>query len=350
MKICFVLGRYARRPIGGYKIVYEYANRLARRSHEISIVFINENIFIEHKVPSFLKKFLSNVMTQVEPKWFSLDRSIKKISANENGFHEKIKDVDICIATGVETVEFCEREFTNKKKAYIIQDFETWVTDERNIYQTYKKGYINIVISEWLENLVDLQAKEKSILIKNPIDLSVYKNIVNINDRKKHTIGFLYHKGEHKGVRYTIEAIKILQKLYSDLEVYAFGTSEIKEEIPGLVKYVRDASQMETVDIYNKVVVFLCSSINEGYGLTGMEAMACGAVLVSSDYKGIHEYGIDGYNCLLSPVKDVNKMVDNVIKIFENADLKTNLSQNGQKSLLGYDWNVAVEKFENAIN
>ena len=90
----------------------------------------------------------------------------------------------------------------------------------------------------------------------------------------------------------------------------------------------------------------MCSSIKEGYGLTGMEAMACGAALVSSDYEAVHEYAKDGYNVLLSPVRDVNAMVENVSKVFDDASLLYNLSRNAIDSLKDFSWEEAIKKFE----
>ena len=35
MNICFVLPQMLRKPVGGYKMVYEYANRLSIKYHKI---------------------------------------------------------------------------------------------------------------------------------------------------------------------------------------------------------------------------------------------------------------------------------------------------------------------------
>ena len=349
MKICFVLPRFTRRPIGGFKIVYEYANRLCNSGDKVYLLFVNDNVFLEYKVPRIFKSVCSNIMTQIEPRWFPLNKSIRKISGLYNA-KKKLQDVDVCIATGAETVAVCKKVFPLASKCYLIQDFETWVMSEKELFETFNAGFKNIVVSSWLEKLVDAHSDKKSILIKNPIDLTVYKPIVPIQQRNKHSIGILYHSGEHKGLKYSIAALGKLKELYPDLEVYMFGTSEPKEEVPGLVKFVKDASQKETVELYNKVSVFMCSTINEGYGLTAMEAMACGAAVASSDYEGIHEYGINGVNCLLSPLRDVNAMVANVSKLFEDDDLRYLIADQGVSSLKEYDWEVAFKKFKNAIS
>ena len=348
MKICFVLPRFSRRPIGGYKIVFEYANRLSQAGYNVFLLFLNENTFVEFKIPKCLNKLCSNVMTQLEPTWFPLHKSIKKISGIETA-QKKLINIDICIATGAETVEVCESLFTTAKKFYLIQGLETWVMTEEELYRTFNAGFTNIVVSSWLEKIVDEHCNKKSILIKNPIDLTTYIPSIPIEKRDKYSIGLLYHSGEYKGLKYSIEALKILKEKYPELKVYMFGTSEPKEKIPGLVKFVKDASQMQTVNLYNKISVFMCSSINEGYGLTAMEAMACGAAVASTNYDGIYEYGIDGVNCLLSPIQNVDAMVKNVSKLFDEDELRYRISKQGRKSLASFDWKIAFEKFEMAI-
>lgn len=349
MKICFVLPRFTRRPIGGFKIVYEYANRLIEAGDSVSILFLNDNVFVEYKVPKFLKGLCSDIMTQIEPKWFPLDKSIKKVSGINNA-QKKFKDIDICIATGSETVDVCKTLFPHAKKCYLIQAFETWVMEEEKLFDTFNADFKNIAVSSWLKKIVDEHSKEECALIKNPIDLQVYRSITPIEQRDKYSIGLLYHTMEEKGLKYSIDSLRILKEKYKDLKVYMFGTSDLEEEIPGLVKFVKDASQEETIEIYNNISVFMSSTINEGYGLTAMEAMACGAAVASSANQGIYEYGIEGVNCLLSPIRDSEAMADNVSRLFDDDELRYRISSQGIESLREFDWKVAFEKFRKEIS
>lgn len=349
MKVCFVLPRFTRRPIGGFKIIYEYANRMSEIGHDVFLLFVNENTFVEYKIPRCLNALCSNIMTQIEPRWFPLNKTIKKVSGIKRA-EMKLKAVDVCVATGAETVSVCKAIFPNAKKNYLIQGFETWVMSEAGLYRTFNAGFKNIVVSSWLKKIVDEHSGEESVLIKNPIDLNIYSPKIPIEKREKHAIGLLYHSGEHKGLKYSIESLRILKEKYPDLKVYMFGTSDPKEEIPGLVKFVKDASQFQTVELYNEISVFMCSTINEGYGLTAMEAMACGAAVVSTDYEGIHEYGIDGVNCLLSPLRNVEAMAQNVSKLFDEDELRFRISRQGRESLSSFDWNVAFDKFMKTIS
>ena len=39
MKISFVLPGVSRIPVGGFKMAFEYANRLSNRGHEVTLIF-----------------------------------------------------------------------------------------------------------------------------------------------------------------------------------------------------------------------------------------------------------------------------------------------------------------------
>ena len=115
MKICFVLPRYSRRPIGGHKIVYEYANRLAERGYEVFLLFMNDHTFVEYKIPEFLRPAATSMMTQIEPRWFPLDKRVRKFSGIQKQNMEILSEMDVCVATGVETVAPCKQYFRRLK-------------------------------------------------------------------------------------------------------------------------------------------------------------------------------------------------------------------------------------------
>lgn len=350
MKICFVLPGFSRTPIGGYKMVYEYANRLCELENEVAIISLNNNKMKQYNLPEFMRVIAVNIINKSQPEWFDLNRKIKKISGQEKNYITKIDDYDVVFATGIQTVEVVKNNFNNARKMYLIQGYENWGVSEDYLHSTYNYGFCNIVVSRWLKDVVDKYSKEKSYLLKNPIDTKVYRRINSQYERKNHSIGLLYHTDEIKGVKFALEAIYRLKEEYTDLTVEMFGMFSTPKDLPNWINYKKSASQTETVDIYNKVQIFLCATIEEGYGLTGLEAMACGACLVSTSYKGVREYAKNDYNALLSPIKNVDKLVENVSTLFESDEKRNILSQNGVESVKQYSWDNAMNRLCELIN
>lgn len=349
MKICFVLPGVARQPVGGYKMAYEYANRLVKENHDVIILYLNQDFLKNYRIPFGIKKIVAKFITQYEPKWFDLDKRIIKISNLDSNYKEEIGKLDVCIATSAEkTVEEVNRNLTARNKFYLIQDYENWNISDSELIDTYKLGFKNIVVAKWLKKIVDLYSQNESILIPNAIDTTVYKETTPIQNRTNHTIALLYHESPHKGLKNAFKVLDRLKQKYPDLKVIMFGKFP-KPELPNWITYYKGASQKKTVEIYNSVKVFLCSTIEEGFGLTGIEAMACGACLVSTDYRGVREYAINNYNSLLSPVGDIDAQVKNVIHIFEDEKLQQKISSNGMQHVKKFKWSEAMKKLNKAI-
>ncbi len=349
MTICFVLPKFTRQPIGGYKIIFEYANRLKQEGYTISILFLNESFLVQFKFPRFIKNMIANYLTHIGPKWFPLNKDIIKVSSLQKNYMKLLEDSDIVFATGIQTVELVKSRFKNSKKLYLIQGYENWGVTDEYLWSTYNFGFKNIAVSSWLKEIVDKHSNQVTEILKNPIDINIYKEKIKQKDRKNYTIGLLYHTEEIKGVRYALETIYKLKEKYPELTVQMFGMFPTPIGLPKWIHYKRGASQKETVDIYNMVQVFLCASIEEGYGLTGLEAMACGACLVSTAYKGVLEYAKDGYNSLLSPIKDVNALVKNVSKLLENIEERDRISKNGIASVKEYSWDEAINQLKSYL-
>lgn len=143
------------------------------------------------------------------------------------------------------------------------------------------------------------------ILIPNGIDFKNFYIENPIEKRKLHTISMLYHTAEIKGSKYGIAALNILKNKYPDLKAFLFGVLPRPKEIPDWMEYTQNANPEQLRKIYNQSTIYLYPAIEDGFGLTGAEAMACGAAYVASDYGGVHEYTENGINVLLTQPRDI---------------------------------------------
>lgn len=351
MKILFLLPKYSRFPIGGYKIIFEYANRLYEENNDVVIMFDNSRALKNIRIPSMIKKIVSFYFTKREPRWFDLHKGISKVSLFDKNINDDIyNNIDVVFATAVSTALIVSKNFNCARKYYLIQDFENWYDSEELVYKSYGLGMTNIVISKWLQELVDKYSRSPSKLISNPIDLSIYYPKKSIEKRDCNTIALLYHDEPHKGLKYALEAIDKVKRKIPDLRVKMFGVPDLNDEVPEYIEYTRNASLNQTVEIYNSVAIFVCATIEEGFGLTGLESMACGAALVSTSYKGVLEYAIDGYNALLSPVCDVTALEKNILELIQNNEKRIEIAQNGVKSVAHLSWDEAMKLLNGIIS
>jgi glycosyltransferase involved in cell wall biosynthesis len=328
MKISFIINEPVQNATGGYKMVYMYANSLVESGHDVCIYYLcrNKRLFTNYKFPFAFKLVIASLLSKKGPRWFNLDKRVQGKAVKEIT-DSTIGDADIVIATAVNTaIPVFNLNEKKGKKAYFIQDFENWEYEDDYVYKTYALGMTNIVVARWLKEIVDQYSQSKTILISNGIDTNIFYN-QHLN-RKKHSMVLQYRKTAYKGPEFALKAIKRLQEKYKDLHVSVISTDDAPSDMPSCCEYYKSISPEMVAEINNKSEVFVCTSVEEGYGLPGLEAMACGCAVCSSAYKGVFEYAIDGVNALLSPVRDVNAMVENVSNVFEDENLKHTLINN----------------------
>jgi glycosyltransferase involved in cell wall biosynthesis len=338
------------KPSGGSKVVFQYANYLAEKpGYSVTIYFMADALLAKWKLPKMLQKMGARFLVRVRPKWFRLHASIKKKAIFEHD-NTAIADGDIIVATGVKTAyPVAKLDDTKGKKYYFIQGYENWNCTDEYVLETYRLGMRNITIASWLAEIIYKETGEYPAYVPNGIDTDIFYVRTVFSKRQNHTIAMQYRKEKNKGCEYAFQTIELLEKNYSDLQVIVFSPDPEPENLPASCKYMRNVSQEEVAKIDNSVQIFMCSSIEEGFGLPGLEAMACGCALVSTEYKGVKEYAKNGINALLSPVKDPIAMKINIEMLFENEERRRELIQNALKTVGERSLKAAEEQFSRVL-
>ena len=243
--ICFLLPGLGRKPQGGFKVVYEYANRISEKGWNVGIIysypkegkgFFNLIKYIYRTVfHRFFKLYKKNT-------WFTLDSKIKKFLLPENNLKylpKECKRYDFFCATALETAFLVDSmDFVKKsKKLYLIQDFENWGTTDERVYESYELGLTNIVISDGLKEIVDSHSKTESKLIYNGFDFEYFKLTVPVEKRQKFNISMLYHLDERKRCEDSFKALDIVKKRFPELKVNIFGVPSRPSFLPDWYLY-----------------------------------------------------------------------------------------------------------------
>lgn len=95
-------------------------------------------------------------------------------------------------------------------------------------------------------------------------------------------------------------------------------------------------SDEDLCSLYSSCRAFIYPSIYEGFGLPPLEAMACGAPVISSRIPSIMEVLGDAAH-LVSPV-DVHALSESMIQLWENADERHRLSEAGKARSAQFSW------------
>lgn len=347
MRITFVLpGNSKQVPMGGFKIVYEYANNLVALGHIVNIIYAKRQIIRNTVIDKTRRKisFIKNYVTRsyMPNSWFTLDPRINSILVRSLDDEKNIPNADIIIATAWWTSEnVANYKLEKGRKFYLIQDYENWDGDEERLIRTWHLPLRKIVIAKWLAEIAE-KMNESYAYIPNGLNFSKLGVDMPIETRNHKGIMMLYHKADWKGSKDGLHALSIVREHIPDISVTLFGTPS-GADLPHWVNYRRLPSQYELRRLYNNAAIFLSPSWNEGWGLPPSEAMMCGAAVIATDIGGHREYLADGVNGCLVPSRQPEAMAAAVIKLIEDNSRRIELAIAGTEYISQFTWDRATK-------
>ncbi len=353
MKITFYLPGATNQKSGGYKVIYNYCNMLDEHGQTVYIVYSDHNL--KSMGPFYkcvpIRKMLVYLIFGKRPRWFKLRPSVKVIYAFTGCNDISIPDADAVIATAVDTAEEVSMLSDKKgKKYYFVQGYEKWIKGEQYVKRSYRFPLQIITVSSYLKRRIEKSVMDREVvLVRNGIEKEIFYLRNNIEDRNPVSIAMLYHVLPNKGSTYGIEALKLLKNDFRDLEVNMFGTCKRPAHLPYWINYKRNMSEKQLSDLYNLTAIFLSPVIEEGFGLTGVESMACGCALVTSDFLASREYAHHMRNALVSPVKDITSLYLNMKKLILDQSLRIQLANNAVITADKFDIKKSYLEFEKIL-
>lgn len=352
--ITFIFPSPGVNPTGGYKVVYEYANRLVADGYQVNIVYAGSIFWSQktlyYKITNCVRYIQRWIKGYSCRKWFVLDERVKEVFAFSLNYRHVPKS-DIYIATSPYTAMYLKYYPVNSmNKYYFIQDYENWgdVTDQI-LRNTYHYNLQKIVISTWLEKVM-AEESVKCVCIPNGFNFKYFQLSIPIVEKNKFRIAMLYHTMARKGCKYGIEALHIVKRKYPQLVVSMFGVTERPSFLPEWFQYTQCPDRVMHNRIYNESAIYVGSSIIEGWGLTIGEAMICGAAVACTDNLGYREMAKDGETALLSPIKDSEALANNIIRLIENDELRYRIAENGHRFIQQFTWDSSYQKLLKVLN
>lgn len=190
MKITFIMQGTG--ISGGAKAIFEFANHLHDRGHDVSVVYplIPMRSVVNWGKPREMAgtalQFARNFMRGNHVLWFHIKAKLIRVPTLAQRY---IPDADIVFATWWETAGYVSKYSKNKGgKFYLIQHYEVWGGPAEKVNNTYKLGLHNIVNSNWLKNILQdkLNAPVEAVILHAPDWEQFFPERV---DRSSATIG-----------------------------------------------------------------------------------------------------------------------------------------------------------------
>jgi glycosyltransferase involved in cell wall biosynthesis len=355
MRIVFLLPQEGSRPAGGFKVVYEYANRLAKRNHTVQVVHIAQlfhrgaRLSLRDRLRGLRYVPFALSGNWRPDRWFKFDPRVK-LSWMPTMSRLFLPRADGYIATWWTTADrLASLPDLPGKKLYLIQHLETWLGSVDEVMATWKAPLEKIVIARWLEDVAHGMG-ESCHYIPNGLDFTKFGCDLPAESRDPMRLAMLFSHGlPWKGSFDGLSALVALKDKRPALEAEFFGIDERPRELPSWIVYHKTPTQEELRRIYNRASIFLAPSHSEGWGLPPCEAMMCGAAVVATDIGGHREFCTDGETALLVPAKNPGAIAEAVDRLIEDPALRLRVARNGHRNVQRFTWEVACDAFERVL-
>jgi glycosyltransferase involved in cell wall biosynthesis len=356
MKIAFLMPGYQWGPSGGVRVVYEYANRLANRGHQVTVVHPRR---LKHAPREHLTAYqrarrvafwLRGVVSRPSVEWQPLGGGVKLLFvATSDPRH--IPEGDAIFATAWHSVaSVLQCPPAKGKKCYLIQHYEVWQGAKDLVDATWRAPLRKIVIAKWLKELGQKLGCHDITHIPNAINHEIYRCARPIEDRPRR-VAMMFSREQFKGSADGIRALETARERFPDLKAVFFSTSRPDESIPKWIEFHRNPPQHFIVDeIYGRSSILLCPSLSEGWGLPAAEGAACGCAVVSTDNGGVSEFIQHEVTGLLSPPGEPRSLAENLCRLLEDEPLRVQLARAANSFVSRSSWDKSTDLMEDFLN
>lgn len=318
-------------PSGGVAVIFEYACRMAQRGHQVHLCHT---------------PFMRADVTRLEDiGWFTFcDGIIHHFPSAEQD------------AAGIPRADFIfgfipEREHLAHTglPVVLIQGYEMIAGPSEQ--DSFRMPCPKICVAGWLVDVglgLGVPA-EQLVHIPPGLRHEKYRLTRPLTPRPPR-VTFCYSSHGKKNAQLAFDVLAEVRRAVPEVEVTAFGAVPPVHEVPDWVTYHTDPTQQHLVDdIYNTSRVFLCTSDVEGFGLTSIEAMACGAALVTTDNGGAREYARHEQTALVAAPRDLEALAGHVVSLLREDDRCARIAAGGLEHVKQFDWDRSTQLLESFL-
>ncbi len=159
----------------------------------------------------------------------------------------------------------------------------------------------------------------------------------------------------YKGVDIALRAVGLARAQRPDIRLEIAGGGDDRErlervarklELGDAVSFLGYVSEERKRELLRQAWGVVFPSVKEGWGISNVEAAACGTPAVASDSPGLRESVIDGETGILVPHGDPRQLASAMLRLCGNPDLVERLGRAGRRFAESLSWEHAAEQTE----
>lgn len=190
----------------------------------------------------------------------------------------------------------------------------------------------------------------KLIIVPNCVDHALYAP--GALPPQPNLIGYLGRLKKYKSVEDLLSALVIVLKEVPDARLVIVGDGDARPSLEGVaselkisprVEFLGFVSPAEKIRRLQAMNVVVNTSAKEGWGLTVIEANACGVPVIASDVPGLRDSVLHEKTGLLYEYGNIEQLAEKILLVLRDRNLRARLSNEAIAWSRQFDWGQSAD-------
>lgn len=227
---------------------------------------------------------------------------------------------------------------------------------ERFIPACYRRAWFHAISESTRDDLVARGIRRERIAVVHPgVDAVHYAPLAGGSRQDPPRLVYLGRLKRYKGIEYLLRAMALALTEVPALTLDVAGTGDDRGRLESLtqslgiahaVRFLGFVDEPTKLALLRGAVANVFPSPKEGWGITVMEAAACGTPSIASDAPGLRDSVRDGLTGLLVSHGDPAALADAIIRVARDPALVERLGAAARQHALEHSWDVATDRVE----
>ena len=230
---------------------------------------------------------------------------------------------------------------------------------ERPIPWAYRRAYFHAISESTRDDLVERGVPEGRIVVIHPgIDAAAFTPQLPPARTPDPTFLYIGRLRRYKGVEFAIRAVALASQRRPDIRLEIAGSGEDRARLEALaarlgvsarVLFLGRVSEAEKLKLLRTRWANVFPSCKEGWGITNVEAAACGTPSLASDSPGLRDSVRHGETGYLVRHGDAGALADRMVELAKDPAQIERLGSQARRFAEGLSWERAADATEEWI-
>ncbi len=223
---------------------------------------------------------------------------------------------------------------------------------ELPIPRAYRRSAFHAISESTRDDLVARGVEESRIRVILPgVDSTTYAPKPGLDRTPQPSFLYVGRLKRYKGVATAIEALALARRSRADLTLDIAGDGDDRPRLEalarslgaaGAVHFLGFVTEEHKLRLLRTAWANVFPSVKEGWGLTVIEAAACGTPSLTSNSPGLRDSVRDGETGFLVPHGDTQALAQRMLELAERPALVNSLGRNARRFAESLTWDNAA--------